>query len=168
MWYRNKHRLADSCCTQTLAPWTYKSSEGATHETSPPVVFSNYGHIDPEEIERQDVDKAEPNASFAWGSDWDQHEALGLSNAFVAAESKFPTKTVSCLEIPVQHEAPAEIAQHRSSTLRLLMHIMRKFHQSTFESADGTYKQFWEVMYIGGLDKRWRIDDIERLKSRFQ
>ncbi|VTO93269.1 unnamed protein product [Fusarium graminearum] len=157
---------SDSCCTQTLAPWTYKSSEGATHETSPPVVFSNYGHIDPEEIERQDVDKAEPNASFAWGSDWDQHEALGLSNAFVAAESKFPTKTASCLEIPVQHEAPAEIAQHRSSTLRLLMHIMRKFHQSTFESADGTYKQFWEVMYIGGLDKRWRIDDIERRQNR--
>ncbi|KAF4457160.1 Homeodomain-like protein [Fusarium austroafricanum] len=90
-------------------------------------------------------------------------------NEFIAVGADHATKEVpSNLKIPVQRGAPAEVAQHRPSTLRVLMHIMRKYHKSTFQSADATYKQFWENLHIGGLDEKWKISDLARLKRRFE
>ncbi|KAJ4020750.1 hypothetical protein NW766_002243 [Fusarium irregulare] len=168
-WKRAKHHLKDPRHTQPLPQWTYKSSEDIVHEESSSPVFSNYVPSGPQENEREDVGDAEPKIPFTWGSDQDRYEALSFRNGFIAAEQEFAAKKdILCLEIPVQTEPPAEVAQNRPCTLRILTCIMRKYYESTFESTDGTYSQFWQVLYIQGLDRKWRIQDHERLKSRFE
>ncbi|CEI69742.1 unnamed protein product [Fusarium venenatum] len=94
---------------------------------------------------------------------------MAFANDFVATGSDGVVKAnASCLGIPPAIEAPTEVAQHKCSSLRVLKHITSKWHKSTFQSADATYAQFWKVLYIGGLDATWKVDDLDRLKHRFQ
>lgn len=68
---------------------------------------------------------------------------------------------------------PLVMGNLRVSSLRVLVCIMRDFHQRTFDEStesdflDLTDNEFWQSIFIGGLDNSWEIKDVERLQSRF-
>ncbi|KAL7622865.1 hypothetical protein AAE478_006544 [Parahypoxylon ruwenzoriense] len=61
------------------------------------------------------------------------------------------------------------MAQHRLSTFRILISIMRKYYEVVFidDSLDPTDDQFWETLYIGALDESWKIANQHALRQRF-
>ncbi|KAG7415652.1 hypothetical protein Forpe1208_v006573 [Fusarium oxysporum f. sp. rapae] len=167
--------LGGGLASHTLAPWAYKPLDNVASEepVSSQLASANHAQTqmnqeDNGPIEEPDNGEDETETQYVWPSDWARHEALAFTNEYTADGAVPEIKEVrSVLEIPVQHAAPAEIAQHRCSTLRVLMHIMRNYHRSTFQGADGTYEQFWETLFVAGLDKKWKIRDISLLKQRF-
>ncbi|KAH6871422.1 hypothetical protein B0T10DRAFT_591160 [Thelonectria olida] len=177
LWKTHRRRLFDSCYSHPLPQWTYRPSENGACGQSLSWQPASANHAQDRQDQEQDKllvqglgdSEAELETSYVWPSDWSRHETLAFTNELLALGAAHTAKEhPSILKIPIQHESPAEVAQHRSSTLRILMHIMRKYHESTFNSVDATYEQFWEVLYIGGLDQKWRVGDLARLKQRFE
>ncbi|KAL9569542.1 hypothetical protein ACKAV7_006597 [Fusarium commune] len=148
--------LGGGLASHTLAPWAYKPLDNVASEepVSSQLASANHAQTqmnqeDNGPIEEPDNGEDETETQYVWPSDWARHEALAFTNEYTA------------------DGAVPEIKEHRCSTLRVLMHIMRNYHRSTFQGADGTYEQFWETLFVAGLDKKWKIRDISLLKQRF-
>ncbi|KAF5978210.1 homeodomain-containing protein [Fusarium bulbicola] len=177
LWKENKRRLYDPCCSHTLQLWTYEPPEAvackeplSSQQASANHAQDRWNQVgeDIDLIENHDHSELELEAEYVWPSDRDRDEALASTHKFIAVGADLPTEEVkSILVLPIQHGAPVETAQHRCSSLRVLSHIMRKWHQNVFESAEATYEQFWETLWVAGLDEKWKIRDIPLLIQRF-
>jgi len=174
----NRRRFYDPSYVHALPQWSYcdKSKDAPSIEVPSGQLASN-DHGQHEQIqdgdgglvEYQDDREANTQTDYVWPSDWGRHEALALTNESVFVISNGSTKNApTTLRVPVQLQAPSDSAQHQSSTLRILLHIMRKFHRTVFGVPKGNYEEFWISLFVGGLDQSWKIKESSYLKQRFQ
>ncbi|KAH7189312.1 uncharacterized protein B0J16DRAFT_397313 [Fusarium flagelliforme] len=174
----NRGRFYDPSYVHALPQWSYcdKSKDAPSIEVPSGQLASN-DHGQHEQlqdgdgglVEYHDDREANPQPGSVWPPDRGRHEALTLTNESVFVISNGSTKNApTTLRAPAQLQPPSESAQHRSSTLRILLHIMRKLHRTVFGVPKGSYAEFWTTLFVSGLDQSWKIKELSYLKQRFQ
>ncbi|RYP35222.1 hypothetical protein DL767_003888 [Monosporascus sp. MG133] len=107
---------------------------------------------------------------FEWPSDDVRYKALSSTfSGVLDPELKASTLPEKQLEILLARVGPTQFAQHRTSTLRILISIMRSHHQDIFngEQEDANDNHFWTMLFIGPLNLEWKIEDVKVLRYRF-
>ncbi|RYP53982.1 hypothetical protein DL768_001132 [Monosporascus sp. mg162] len=107
---------------------------------------------------------------FEWPSDDVRYKALSSTfSGVLDPELKASTLPEEQLEILLARVGPTQFAQHRTSTLRILISIMRSQYQDIFngEQEDANDNHFWTMLFIGPLNLEWKIEDVKVLRYRF-
>ncbi|KAI9147671.1 Aminodeoxychorismate synthase [Paramyrothecium foliicola] len=119
-----------------------------------------------------------PENKYDWPSDLSKYRALVLSWTGCDAIGEQNDATGNdATDSPILSKKmllpPLAMGKLHVSSLRVLICIMRDYHQRTFDEStesdlfDLSDEEFWQSLYIGGLDNSWGINDVERLRSRF-
>ncbi|KFA54731.1 hypothetical protein S40293_00720 [Stachybotrys chartarum IBT 40293] len=97
------------------------------------------------------------------------HPLSSTFSGILDPELKESTLPEEQLEILLARVGPTQLAQHRTSTLRFLISIMRSHHQDIFngDQEDANDNHFWTLLFIGPLNPQWKIEDVKVLRYRF-
>ncbi|KAJ0143731.1 hypothetical protein HZ326_13458 [Fusarium oxysporum f. sp. albedinis] len=169
----HRRRLRDPSYSSTLPPWKYDDSKKASEK--PAKLQPRF--VDEQSLEGHDeshnIDiSEETDGIYHWPSEQDRYEAVGATHQMVALAAKHrlrePTETV---KLNTRRSGPCTMAQHTSSTLRILtmIMIMAGHHRSVFDKYSESYAgddTFWEIIFVE-LGKKWNIETQAQLQHRF-
>jgi len=176
VWNRCRNCLLDPRRSEPLQRWKYELSLDGLQEKPMVRQSSSLSHSGDQQdqmdtlVQDKGISEVSLEEPYEWPSEVSRYEALASTNEVLALMGTHTIhKPHRVLKLGRNRSSPCELAQHRPSTLRVLTHIMRNYHQIIFDndfevSAD---IDFWETLFIGGLDKSWKIPDQHRLRQRF-
>lgn len=116
-------------------------------------------------------DSNDNDIHYVWPSDPYPYEALAYSSPFKALAAIVNQGSVSeDSNMTVDFRTPRRIimVQHRVSTLRVLVRLMREVHKDVFDGISATLREmdFWSNLWFN-LDKTWGIISPKLLEERF-
>ncbi|KAH7176722.1 hypothetical protein EDB81DRAFT_49386 [Dactylonectria macrodidyma] len=179
---------------ESLPSWTYdplQDAEAPCHTSNKRKMaavvpeYPDFGSYDLDghasDMEREvvtEIQEVGPEDDHDWPSDLPKYQALMLSwlgcEAIGRQKDMPDVDTTDSLIFGKKSLLPPLVMGNlHVSSLRVLVCIMRDFHQRTFDEStesdflDLTDDEFWQSLFIGGLDNSWGIKDVERLQSRF-
>lgn len=117
-------------------------------------------------------DSGDNDIPYVWPSDTYRYEALAYSTHFKALAATVQDQRSASEDstMTINFRTPRRIVmgQHRVSTLRILVRLMREVHKDIFDGGPVIFreKDFWSNLWFS-LDKTWGIVLPELLKERF-
>ncbi|KAH6687454.1 hypothetical protein F5X68DRAFT_240016 [Plectosphaerella plurivora] len=167
LWQKHKKSFWDAEHTLTLPPWEFEPGVQAREAHDYRIPTMTRAAHESDDVETHSFTGIPGNA-YVWPSNTDKYAALASSmKDFSDMTSQVQGHAFT---LPSTISGPAQLAQHQVSTFRLLASIMQRYHREVFDcDSDHTSDEaFWEVLYIGPLSGEWHIQDIRRLKDRFE
>lgn len=148
-WRRCRHRLSDFADSKTVARWRYDPFLDNMQVILPTRSKSSRGrpadsdHEDEMQHETLVLDELEAASEttqenvYEWPSETGRFEAITSAIDVLALIGAHKTeKSPQVLDLRVKQISPCELGQHRPSTFRVLIHIMRDYHQEVFSVAE--------------------------------
>ena len=122
----------------------------------------------------KDLEDSEDNdVPYVWPRDAYRYEALSYSTNFkapaaIVSQDQRSVSEDSTIIVNFRTQRWVVVGQHQTSTLRILVRLMREVHNDVFNGAPVTIreKDFWSNVWFN-LDKTWGIALPEQLKERF-
>ncbi|KAF4465687.1 Aminodeoxychorismate synthase [Fusarium albosuccineum] len=176
IWRRHRPSFWESCHSEPLPDWTYDPSmDRATiplmrRKPAIKLSFSQRGNMCGDSEPPAMDELVDSEESYEWPSDTKKYEVLASSvDEFSLQTTTTYQQPQETFKVESNIRGQNRMAQHRPSTFRILTSIMRKHHELVFrdDSSNPTDNMFWETLYIGALDKWWRIVDQRALQLRF-
>ncbi|KAH6981350.1 hypothetical protein BKA56DRAFT_673753 [Ilyonectria sp. MPI-CAGE-AT-0026] len=170
------NKIVDPYHSEPLPQWTYTQSSQDSQEDSQTETLSGSPHSRDSSnspsngvLEIQSSQEI-PLDEYEWPSEASRYETVAASHELLALTApNEATQTLNVIKVGVTHVSPCEMAQYRTSTLRVLIRLMRHHHESQYDSIASSYsgdRSFWSVLFID-LDRSWNLTGSAQLEHRF-